>query len=82
MVERVVARSANVVVALPAIRVFGRGCLPDVEVVFRQGGLSDEDWWELSWSAYQLRRYRAGRLPDSLLRMGGALWRWHEGHHP
>ncbi|GAA4189277.1 hypothetical protein GCM10022252_25910 [Streptosporangium oxazolinicum] len=70
-VERVVARSANVVVLLPTIRVFGTGCLLEVEVVSRQGGLSAEDWWYLRMAGAPFGQ-TAGRggPPDSLLRLG------------
>ena len=39
-VERIVARSSNVVIVLPTIRAFGTGCLLNIEVVGRQGALS------------------------------------------
>jgi hypothetical protein len=71
-VEQTVARSANVVVRLPAIRVFGAGCMLDVEVVTRQGDLSADDWWDLHASAYggyHIQR-SGGQLPRKLLRMG------------
>jgi hypothetical protein len=69
-VDRMVAQSAIAVVVLPMVRVFRSGCMVDVEVVSRQGDLSDDDWWRLSWSAHGLVQYRAGDLPDRLLRMG------------
>jgi hypothetical protein len=71
-VEQMVARSANVVVRLPVIRAFRPGCMLDVEVVFRQGALSDDDWWDLHMSAHgDLPGSRGGaRLPARLLRLG------------
>ena len=71
-VERTVARSANVVVLLPTIRVFRSGCMLDVEVVSRQGTLSEDDWWNLHMSVYGglLRKRGGARLPDKLLRLG------------
>jgi len=70
-VERTVARSANAVVRLPTIRAFGSGCMLDVDVVVRQGALSEDDWWDLHSSVfgYFHRSYPAA-LPAKLLRMG------------
>jgi hypothetical protein len=71
-VERMVARSANVVVRSPVIRAFRPGCMLDVEIVSRQGTLSDDDWWDLHLSVHGgLLGSRGGaRLPDKLLRLG------------
>lgn len=69
-IDRVVAQSENVTVVLPMARVFRTGCLLDVEVVSRRGGLSDDDWWNLSWSAHGFGLYHGGPLPDRMLRMG------------
>jgi hypothetical protein len=71
-VERMVARSANVVVRVPTIRAFSSGCMLDVEVVSRQGTLSDDDWWDLHLSVHggSLLGSRGGRLPAKLLRLG------------
>lgn len=71
-VERTVASSANVVVRVPTIRVFRSGCMLDVEVVTRQGTLSEDDWWDLHSSVYgHFHRSRPGAaLPAKLLRMG------------
>jgi hypothetical protein len=71
-VEQTVARSANVVVRLPTIRAFRSGCMFDVEVVSRQGELSEDDWWELHTSVYggYVRLSRGGPLPRRLLRLG------------
>lgn len=71
-VEHIVARSANVVVRLPTIRAFHPGCMFDVEVVSRQGTLSEDDWWDLHMSVYGgLHRSRASApLPARLLRLG------------
>ena len=71
-VERMVARSANVVVRLPVIRAFRTGCMFDVEIVSRQGALSEDDWWDLQRSVHGgLLGSRGGaRLPDKLLRLG------------
>jgi hypothetical protein len=71
-VEQTVARSANVVLRLPTIRVFRPGCMLDVEVVSRQGELSEDDWWDLHTSVYGgYHRLRGGApLPRRLLRLG------------
>jgi hypothetical protein len=71
-VERTVARSANVVVRLPTIRAFSSGCMLDVEVVSRQGSLSEDEWWDLHTSVYGgYHRLRGGAaLPHRLLRLG------------
>lgn len=71
-VEQTVARSANVVVRLPTIRAFPLGCMLDVEVVTRQGGLSEDDWWDLHSSVYSVyfRSRGNGQLPRKLLRLG------------
>jgi hypothetical protein len=71
-VDQTVARSANVVVRLPTIRAFSPGCMLDVEVVSRQAGLSDDDWWQLHLLALgSFRRLRGGEaLPAKLLRLG------------
>lgn len=72
-VERVVARSENVVIVLPTIRAFGTGCLFAVEVVCRQGTLSADDWWDLRASGHPgtpLRSRGGDRLPAKLLRLG------------
>jgi hypothetical protein len=70
--ERLVARSANVVIAIPTIRVYGPGCLFNVEVVGRQGTLSTSEWWELMMSGpiYPLGSSEGDRLPEKLLRLG------------
>jgi len=71
-VERIVARSVNVVVCLPVIRAFRPGCMLDVEIVSRQGALSDDDWWDLHLSVHGgiLGSRGGARLPDKLLRLG------------
>ena len=70
-VERTVARSANAVVRVPVIRAFSSGCMLDVEVVCRQGTLSEDDWWDLLMSAHgDFFGSRRARLPDKLLRLG------------
>ena len=71
-VERTAARSANVVVLLPTIRAFRSGCMLDVEVVSRQGTLSEDEWWDLYTSVHGgfLGSRGGGRLPDKLLRLG------------
>lgn len=70
--ELTVARSANVIVHLPAIRVYSSGCMFDVEVVCRQAAMSDPDWWDLFMSVHAgfLRGYGGAHLPDKLLRLG------------
>ena len=44
----------------------------DVEIVSRQGALSEDDWWDLHLSVHGgLLGSRGGaRLPDKLLRLG------------
>lgn len=71
-VERMVARSANVVVRVPVIRAFRPGCMLDVEVVSRQGTLSDDDWWDLHLSVHRglIISPVGNQLPDKLLRLG------------
>ncbi len=70
-VNQPVARSANVAVFLPAIRVFSSGCVLEVEVVSRQATLSEDDWWELRMAVHGVSRgFRGPRLPDKLLRLG------------
>ncbi len=71
-VEQTVARSANVVVRLPTIRVFHPGCMFDVEVVSRQGTLSEDDWWDLHTAVYGglAGSYVSAPLPAKLLRLG------------
>jgi hypothetical protein len=71
-VEQTVARSMNVVIRLPTIRAFRPGCMLDVEVISRQNGLSEDDWWDLHTSSQGgFYRSRAGApLPRRLLRLG------------
>lgn len=71
-IDQTVAHCANVVVRLPTIRAFRLGCVFDVEVVSRQGGLSEDDWWDLHTSVYGgYHRLRGGApLPRRLLRLG------------
>ena len=71
-VEQTMARSANVVVRLPTIRAFPPGCMLDVEVITRQGGLSEDDWWDLHSSVYGVyfKSRGVGQLPHKLLRLG------------
>lgn len=71
-VEQIVARSPNVVLRVPTIRVFRPGCMLNIEVISRQGGLSEDDWWDLHSSAF--RHFQGARggapLPRKLLRLG------------
>lgn len=71
-VEQTVARSPNVVLRVPTIRAFRTGCMLDVEVVSRQAGLSEDDWWDLHSSAHiRSLELRGGvPLPRKLLRLG------------
>jgi hypothetical protein len=72
-VEQTVARSPNVVLRLPTIRAFSSGCMLDVDVISRQGGLSEDDWWDLRTSAIHSAYHglRGGAsLPRKLLRLG------------
>jgi hypothetical protein len=70
-VEQTVARSGNVVLRLPTIRAFRPGCMFDVEVVSRQGELSEDDWWDLQTSVWGFHQVRGGApLPRRLLRLG------------
>jgi hypothetical protein len=68
---RVIARSQHVAVFLPAIRVFSTGCLLDMEIVSRQAGLADDEWWDLHMSVHRRSHGFGGPgLPDKLLRLG------------
>lgn len=69
-VPQIVARSANVAVFLPAIRVFTTGCMLELELVTRQAGLSEEDWFALHLAVHSGRGFRGSTLPDRLLRLG------------
>jgi hypothetical protein len=70
-VARTVARSDNVVVCLPVIRVFSAGCMLEMEIVSRQASMAEDDWWELHMSVHRgFRGFRGSRLPDQLLRLG------------
>jgi hypothetical protein len=71
-VEVTVGRSPNVVLRLPTIRVFSTGCMLDVEMVSRQGGLSEDDWWDLQSSSHLRSRWLPGGapLPRKLMRLG------------
>jgi len=70
-VGRAVARSANVVVSLSAIRVFSTGCMLEIEIVSRQVELAEDDWWDLHMAAHRgARGFRGASLPDKLLRLG------------
>ena len=71
-VEQAVARSPNVVLRVPTIRAFRTGCMLDLEVVCRQGELSEDDWWDLQSSAHIRSRQLPGGapLPRKLLRLG------------
>ncbi|HEY3609195.1 MAG TPA: hypothetical protein VGL06_16970 [Pseudonocardiaceae bacterium] len=51
--EMVLARSANVAVALPQVTVYPTGCLFTVEVVIRKAQLPSDDWLDLAMSATQ-----------------------------
>lgn len=70
-VARTVARSDNVVVFLPVIRVFSTGCMLEMEIVSRQAAMAEDDWWELHMSVHRVHRgFRGSGLPDQLLRLG------------
>jgi hypothetical protein len=70
-IGRVVARSEHVVVFLPAIRVFSTGCMLEIEIVTRQAGLPEDEWWDLRLSVHRgYRGFQGPRLPDKLLRLG------------
>jgi hypothetical protein len=49
--ELILARGANVVVALPQVTVYRTGCLFTVELVLRKAQLSSDDWRDLTSSA-------------------------------
>jgi hypothetical protein len=71
-VDRMVARSANVVIVVPFARVFSTGCMLSVETALRQGDLTAEAWWDLHMSGhigYPIEA-RGEPLPDRLLRLG------------
>lgn len=68
---QVIARSQHVVVYLPTIRVFSTGCMLDIEIVSRQAGLAEDEWWDLQMSVHRgFRGFGGPRLPDKLLRLG------------
>jgi hypothetical protein len=71
-IDRVVARSANVVIVLPFARVFSTGCMLTVETALRQGDLTAEAWWDLHMSGHIGFPYesRGEPPPDRLLRLG------------
>jgi hypothetical protein len=70
-VQRTAARSADVVVFLPAIQVFPPGCMLEMEIVSRQAALPEDDWWEPHMAVHRgFRGFRGSRLPDRLLRLG------------
>ncbi len=71
-VDKTVARSDHVVVWLPAIRAFSSGCVLDLEVVTRPGGLSEDDFWQLnnSMSTGFVAYHGGPELPRRLLRLG------------
>ena len=60
------------VLQVPTIRAFRTGCMLDVEVVSRQGGLAEDDWWDLHSSAqFRSHELRGGApLPRKPLRLG------------
>jgi hypothetical protein len=66
------ARSPNVVMALPAIHAYSTGCLMTVEVAIRQGDLSPDAFWDLHMSAHPIASVMrgGGRLPGRLVRFG------------
>ncbi|TYB60621.1 hypothetical protein FXF51_30860 [Nonomuraea sp. PA05] len=72
--ERLLARSDNVVLNLAFVRAYRAGCSFQVEIAFRQGDLHGGDFLELHMMAmYATPRFtlRAGEpLPDRLLRWG------------
>lgn len=70
--QRVVARSASVVVVVPTLRVYSTGCMINVEITTRQGDLDLEDWWTLQTASMLSFRGRGsgGRLSDRQLRLG------------
>lgn len=70
-IQRVVARSTNVVVFLTAIRAFTFGCMLELEIATRQAGMPEDDWWELQAAVHLgSRGFRGSQLPDRLLRLG------------
>lgn len=70
--DRVLARSANVAVALSTVRAFSTGCVLNVEIVLRQQDMSPDSYWELQSALFPFGRVLSGggRLPDRLLRFG------------
>ena len=76
--QRVFARTANVVTVLSTARVFGTGCLFEVEIVSRRGTLAAEAWQGLraammSSIASSLRPGEAGSALDDSLSFGARL---------
>ena len=68
---QVIARGRHVAVFLPSIHVFSTGCMLDIEIVSRQDGLPEDDWWDLQMSVHRgFRGFQGPRLPDKLLRLG------------
>jgi hypothetical protein len=71
--DTVVARSDSVSIWLPVIRAYRDGCLFDIEVATRQGGLAPDDWWDLRMSSHILGipfASEGAELPRKLLRFG------------
>lgn len=67
--ELLLARSANVAVALPQILVYRTGCLLTIDVVIRKGDLSGDDWWDLCRSVSDAVRVPSRRW-DRVFRVG------------
>jgi hypothetical protein len=66
--ELILARSANVVVALPRVTVYRTGCLFTVEVVIRKTQLSSDDWQDLIRSTSHATG--PGKRWERILRLG------------
>ncbi|MFC5832642.1 hypothetical protein [Nonomuraea insulae] len=67
------ARTPNVVIAVPTIQAFSTGCLINADIVTRRHTLSPDDFQALQLSVYphMVTGVSAGRsLPDNLLRFG------------
>lgn len=67
--ELLLARSANVAVALPQILVYRTGCLLTIDVVIRKGDLSSDDWWDLCQLTSDAARVPSRRW-DRVFRVG------------
>ncbi|MQY07122.1 hypothetical protein [Actinomadura macrotermitis] len=73
-IGRILARTGNVVIALPHATVYPTGVLFDVRLAARREGLGDDAWDDLetTFFGHDMPRRRRG-LPDTLCRYGVRL---------